>query len=503
MCKSLLRKDTSMVFKSLKKVILTGSILTVCGCSSSFSDAPHQATGIKIGEVTHNTAIVWTRLTRLAQRVGAEAPMPEIWYSDPKTEKLGGRGKGRPDKTPVVKFPEGSTMETIEGAVPGAPGQVRVLYKASGASDWKATSWRAVDPKRDFTRQFKLSGLAPNTPYQLRTEGRIGSQKEGQAVEGAFRTAPSSDQAERVVFTVSTGQAYPDQDVSGGGYKIYAQMLKLDPNFFVHAGDILYYDKLAKTIELARWHWQRMYSLATNVDFHRRVGSYFIKDDHDTWRNDCWPGMESKFMGDFTFKQGQGVFLEQVPMGKRTYRTYRWGKDLQIWLVEGRDFRSPNTMPDEPDKTIWGTEQKVWFKRTVGQSDATFRILISPTPLVGPDRTSKNDNHANAGFTHEGDELREFISKQKNMYVICGDRHWQYVSVDAKTGLREYSSGPASNEHAGGWSNDKRYPEHQYLSVTGGFLAIAVDRLQGKPMLTFRHYSVDGEILNEDRLTAK
>ncbi len=141
-----------MVFKSLKKVILTGSILTVCGCSSSFSDMPHQATGIKIGEVTHNTAIVWTRLTRLAQRVGAEAPMPEIWYSDPKTEKLGGRGKGRPDKTPVVKFPEGSTMETIEGAVPGAPGQVRVLYKASGASEWQATSWRAVGPKRGFTR---------------------------------------------------------------------------------------------------------------------------------------------------------------------------------------------------------------------------------------------------------------------------------------------------------------------------------------------------------------
>jgi alkaline phosphatase D len=88
------------------------------------------------------------------------------------------------------------------------------------------------------------------------------------------------------------------------------------------------------------------------------------------------------------------------------------------------------------------------------------------------------------------------------MYVICGDRHWQYVSVDAKTGVREYSCGPASNEHAGGWSNDKRYPEHQYLNVTGGFLAVTVDRTQGKPTLTFRHYSVDGEILNEDRPTA-
>jgi len=492
-----------MVFKSLGMLILTGSILTVCGCGSSLSDTPHQATGIKIGEVTHNSAIIWTRLTRLAQRVGADAPMPEIRYLDPQTEKLSGRGKGRPDKSPVVKFPQDSTIETIEGAVPGIPGQVRILYKAAGVSDWKATSWRTVDPKRDFTRQFKLSDLAPNTAYQLRSEGRIGTRRIGQVVEGAFRTAPNSDQVERVVFTVSTGQAYSDQDASGGGYKIYAEMLRLKPNFFVHTGDILYYDKLAKTIELARWHWQRMYSLATNDDFHRQIASYFIKDDHDTWRNDCWPSMESKFMGDFTFKQGLGVFLEQVPMGTRTYRTFRWGKDLQIWLVEGRDFRSPNTMPDGPKKTIWGTEQKAWFKQTVSQSDATFRILMSPTPLVGPDRTGKNDNHANAGFTHEGDELRQFISKQKNMYVICGDRHWQYVSVDAKTGVREYSCGPASNEHAGGWSNDKRYPEHQYLNVTGGFLAVAVERLQGKPTLTFRHYGVDGDILNENRLTAK
>jgi alkaline phosphatase D len=325
----------------------------------------------------------------------------------------------------------------------------------------------------------------------------------GQNVKGDFKTAPRADEPERVVFTVSTCQAYPDQDAAGGGYKIYSAMLKLDPRFFVHTGDIVYYDKLAKNMSLARWHWARMYSLPTNVGFHRQVASYFIKDDHDTWMNDCWPGQKTKFMGDFTFEQGLGIFLEQVPMSEKTYRTFRWGPDLQIWLVEGRDFRSPNTMPDGPDKTIWGKEQKAWFKRTVQESDATFRILCSPTPIVGPDRTNKRDNHSNKAFKHEGDELREFISKQKNMYVVCGDRHWQYVSVDAKTGVREYSCGSASDEHAGGWSNDMRYPEHRYLNVIGGFLAVIVDRSEGQPTVTFRHYSVDGDILNEDRFTVQ
>ena len=73
------------------------------------------------------------------------------------------------------------------------------------------------------------------------------------------------------------------------------------------------------------------------------------------------------------------------------------------------------------------------------------------------------------------------------MYVVTGDRHWQYVSVDSKTGVREYSCGPASDQHAGGYRMDQRRPEH----------------MDNKPVLIFRHYSVDGKILNEDRLQAR
>jgi alkaline phosphatase D len=228
-----------------------------------------------------------------------------------------------------------------------------------------------------------------------------------------------------------------------------------------------------------------------------------MKDDHDTWMNDCYPTMKTSFMGDFTFAQGLAVFREQVGMGEKTYRTFRWGRDLQVWMVEGRDFRSANNAPDGPDKTIWGAEQKAWFKRTVRDSDATFRVLISPTPLVGPDRGNKNDNHANKGFTHEGDELRAFCAAQQNLVVVCGDRHWQYVSVDAKTGLREYSCGPTTDKHAGGWPQDQKEPEHVYVNVVGGFLEGEVARRDGRPVLTFRHRSVDGDVLHEDVLWAK
>ena len=462
------------------------------------AEGPYQATGIKICEVDQNRAIIWTRLTRLPERLGKDHPMPEVFYKVVETGELVPR-RGRQNLPPVVHFPEGSTVETLEGAVPGRTGEVRARYATQMTGDWEVTDWHAVDPNRDFTRQIRLVDLKPATTYQIEVESRDG--ETGQTVTGHFRTAPDHGKSARVVFHVITGQSYGNQDAEGGGYRIYLAMQKRDPDFFVHTGDILYYDGKAKTLPLARWHWARMLSLPTNREFHRNVASYFLKDDHDTWMDDCWPTLQTQFMGEFTFEQGVSVFLEQVGMGESTYRTVRWGKDLQIWMVEGRDFRGPNTMIDGPDKTIWGIAQKAWFKRTVLASDATFRVLISPTPIVGPDRERKNDNHANEGFRTEGDELRKFIAEQKNMVVVCGDRHWQYISADSATGVREYSSGPASDAHAGGWPKGKRLPEHRYINVIGGFMEGVVDRENGQPVLLFRHFGVAGDLLYEDRFT--
>jgi len=233
---------------------------------------PYFTTGIKICEVDSTSAIIWTRLTRNAMREGKDRPLPIVRYKDSKTGELTDSARSRADMDPVVEFPKGSTIDTIEGAVPGAPGDVRVRYKAAGAGSWQTADWKAVDPNRDFTAHFPLKGLKPATAYELLVESRS-----GQSVKGKFRTAPLPNQPARAVFTVVTGTAYPDQDAPEGGYKIYAQMLKLDPSFFVHTGDIIYYDALAKTQALARWHWQSMYSLPT--------------DESST---DRWPATSSK-----------------------------------------------------------------------------------------------------------------------------------------------------------------------------------------------------------------
>jgi alkaline phosphatase D len=154
-------------------------------------------------------------------------------------------------------------------------------------------------------------------------------------------------------------------------------------------------------------------------------------------------------------------------------------------------------MPDGPQKTIWGAEQKAWFKRTVAESDATWKVLVSPTPLVGPDRPAKNDNHSNAGFQHEGDELRAWLQANvpDNFFVVCGDRHWQYHSVHPQTGVREFACGPASNAHASGSPGEN--PEyHRFHRVKGGFFVATLRREGGQSILLGEHRDVSGAVVH-------
>jgi alkaline phosphatase D len=352
---------------------------------------------------------------------------------------------------------------------------------------------------RDGTLQFELTDLTPGQNYEVQVEARPApGQPVSAQVRGHFRTAPASDDSADVSFTLVTCHDFIRRDDRANGHKIYPAMTALEPHFTVHAGDVVYYDKpepYAKSAELARFKWNRLFSLPFQKDYYANHAVYFQKDDHDIVANDAWPGAT---YGDLTWDQGLVIFHEQTPTGFRPYRTVRWGQHLQIWLMEGREYRSPNDMPDGPDKTIWGAEQKAWFFETFAASDATFRVLVSPMPVVGPDRPKKNDNHANEGFFHEGREIRDFLAAQENAFVINGDRHWQYASVDAERGIREYGSGPGSDSHAGGWSMDRRTPEQKFLRIAGGFLRVAIEVTPRGPLARVQHFSVEGEVVNED-----
>ena len=174
-------------------------------------------------------------------------------------------------------------------------------------------------------------------------------------------------------------------------------------------------------------------------------------------------------------------------------------------MVEGRDFRTVRSKDGKKSATIWGAPQIAWLDRTLAESDATFRVLITSTPFVGPDRPQKDDNYSNPGFAEEGAKIRGMLGRHANLTVITGDRHWQYVSVDPTTKLEEWSVGAASDAHAGGWNETTMRPEHRFLRTKfGGFLSGEVRPVGARATLTLRLHDTAGVVIFEaTKLAAK
>jgi hypothetical protein len=449
------------------------------------SSEPQQANGLKIVEVGQTSAAVWVRATRwLLPNLG---DMPAVHF--PPTDNPSAV-KSKTKTGPIL--PQ-SGVEGLQFAVPGVPAEVRVGYRGA-SGDWTYTDWTNVDASSDFSAVVPLDGLQPGQAYALRTQTRApGADNPSSTLTGQFKTLPAKDVLTKFRLAVGTCQDFPDRD-GPHGFDLYRTLTKRNTDAFIMAGDVVYYDELGRSVPLAYYHWQRTYSLPTLIEFHRQVPTYFLKDDHDTYVNDSWPGQRHPWTEDFTFEDGQRIFVQQTGLPSPAYRTFNIGQDLQVWLMEGRDYRSPNTDPDGPDKSIWGAEQKAWLKRTLDASTAQFKIIVSPTPLVGPDRENKRDNHSNKVFQAEGNEVRRMLAAYPNTVSVCGDRHWQYHSVDPVSGLHEFSVGPASDRHAGGWKPSEYHEDmHRFLRVAGGYLEIELAGTTEARTLTLRHLDTHGK----------
>ena len=353
---------TKLIFKIAQGIFILSFICAVNGCSApenKLCDIDH-AQGEMAGEPTQSSIILQSRLTQ---------------------------GKN-----------------LIQNDIPGSPGIA--CFELSENHDFQnsfKTNWTKALPKHDFIIKQKVNNLRCQTRYYYRLlYGRDRNNiKTGNTC--TFKTLDSPDAETKITFVVVTGMNYsrfhqgtdsrpaykgPDKNL---GYPALKTILDMQPDFFVGTGDNVYYDSpgktAAKTQRQLRKKWHEQFIQPRYKKLFAQVPTYWEKDDHDHRYNDC------DNTGDRlpTSKLGIQTFIEQLPIVDMaepepiTYRTYRVNKLLQIWLVEGRDYRSPNKMPDGPNKTIWGKEQKQWLKQTLLQSKATFKILISPTPMVGPD----------------------------------------------------------------------------------------------------------------------
>ena len=481
--------------------------IALLAASTALAGDVYFATGFRVGEVSQDSAIIWARLTADSER-NWDGVVPSPLMSPTRV---------------FVKFPDIPASDW-EGAVPGKAGEVRAgVATTPDRSGARWTDWVKVGQETDFSHQFRLTGLEPGTRYYVSLEGRedAASPVKNSPV-GSFATAPAADSWEDVWFTVMTCQLYYQRD-EPDGIRIYRSMANLTPifldlpPFLVATGDNVYYDRdnpRGTTVELCRLHWQRMYSLPILRNFFRNVPGYWQKDDHDTYFDDSDAELKAPWIEPLTWEQGVKLFHEQVPSGPRPFRSFRWGKGVEIWLTENREYRSPDEVPDGPEKTIWGPEQKAWLKQSILESDATFKFLISPTAMVGPDNPDQADSHANASFRTEGDDFRRWARDNglTNLYVMAGDRHWQYASTDPLTGLREFACGPATDAAVlKGPGYDPNY--HSFYRQGGGFISVSAKRgikrvlanpqrivvEDGAPVIAIRIHDVDGRVVYEYR----
>ena len=312
-----------------------------------------------------------------------------------------------------------------------------------------------------------VRGLDPGTDYVYRFEGAAASR------EGGFRTLdPGGTGPVRFVVANCINQArqyggrsdlwrssWPAATGADSalGYPGLGAILARDPDFVVGAGDNVYYDYAAPGAEVAtdrdgmRAVWDAQLSLPRFAQLLAAVPFYWMKDDHDFRFNDA----DTTGTRPPSPALGIDVFREQVPVvagpDDVTYRTHRLNRNVQVWMAEGRDYRSPNAVPDGPDKSIWGAEQADWLRRTILASDAPVKVLIHPTPLVGPDGAGKGDNHTNpGGFQYERDSFFAWLKEnglEDDLIVVTGDRHWQYHSVHP-AGVEEFSVGALNDANS-------------------------------------------------------
>ncbi len=308
----------------------------------------------------------------------------------------------------------------------------------------------------DFTGKIHADRLPAGTRFAY----TIGFEDDGGAVsetqQGTFRTAPAAGESasgsgapssapQSFVWTGDTaGQGWGiNEDI--GGMRGYQAMHATRPDFFIHSGDTIYADgpiaatvtekdgqvwrnivteevsKVAETLKEFRGR-HRYNSMDANMRaMFADVPVIAQWDDHET-HNNWYPG---QIIDDARYTErnvnvlaarGRQAWQENMPIADsnalwrhgtfdgasyqpaRIYRKISRGPQLDVFCLDMRTFKSPNTDGKEPYATrILGQEQVDWLIREVRASKATWKVIAADLPLgiIVPDGPVNQESLSN------------------------------------------------------------------------------------------------------------
>ncbi|MFE9257444.1 alkaline phosphatase D family protein [Streptomyces sp. NPDC006879] len=275
----------------------------------------------------------------------------------------------------------------------------------------------------DFTGTTAISGLHPGDQvhYRVTLADPEDPRRTGQPVCGTFRTAPVR-RRQNIRFLWSgdlAGQGW-GINPSLGGYAVFEEMRRRDPDFFLFSGDTIYADgpiteavplpdgriwrnlttpekaKVAETLAEYRGNFRYNLLDANLRAFNAQVPVIAQWDDHEV-RNNWYPGQlieDPRYRvreADVLAARARRAFGEYFPGSLarpgqaqgRMYRVVRHGPLLDVFVLDMRTYRnanSPGRQAEDP-VGILGAEQLNWLRRELSRSRAVWKVIASDMPL--------------------------------------------------------------------------------------------------------------------------
>ena len=323
--------------------------------------------------------------------------------------------------------------------------------------------------ERDYTVNVKVEDLEADTRYYYRF-------RDGNALSrtGTFITAPGDTISKpfRLVFSGdSDGSRRDDGSPPFNEFEVLDVAAADDPAFFLYFGDTIYGDRepnAAEDIDGYRAKYREAREYRALADILAATSTYNMWDDHEVVNDFAGTTVDRDL-----FDAGLGAFREYWPIEGNDddpgvmYRTFRWGADAEMILLDGRSFRDataaeacrgdssePDPLPagalpnapeqlrvlrefvglpeelpegcidviEDPDGTMLGEAQKEYLLDWLATTDATWKIIVNPVAiqalLIAPyDRWE--------GYGGERRELLEFIRDEgiDNVVFLTTDLH--------------------------------------------------------------------------------
>jgi alkaline phosphatase D len=396
------------------------------------------------------------------------------------------RARNRPQALHGLQFGDVVSDAGIVWSRSERPARMLIEWSTSPsfARSTRVRGPHALEPG-DFTARVDLQGLPEDRDIFVKVlfEGLERGRPLGDPVLGQFRTAPRRRRDVRFVWGGDTAGQGWGINLEWGGMRIYKTMLDAEPDFFLHSGDTIYADgpitdavtlpdgsvwrnafldrepgkrKVAETLDEFRGAYRYNLNDAHLRAFNARVPQIWQWDDHEVTNN--WS--EAKDVsgdGRYTEKnvplliaRGTRAFLDYAPLrfhgadeSERVYRKIPYGKELELFIIDMRSYRGPNTAnlqtSQGPETAFLGKEQLDWLKSELKRSKAVWKVICADMPigLHVPDgrdaaglarweAIANGENGVPLGRELEIADLLRFIKRQhvRNVVWLTADVHY-------------------------------------------------------------------------------